>query len=176
MNKLIERDTLRARIGHSFARTAPRKTVEYLTGLSTTAVHNRVHGETAIKVEEIGRLARSTDPRVNPHHVPAEIMVCIEGQRRNLTAVELAISLNHGLRAEAHTDGLEDVTQDELREVLWALLIHEPAAMSLPERVKVCERLAKHRDAVVVQMANLLRVAGDIEALLGKLVPVGGEE
>lgn len=170
--RLIERDTLRARIGKSYARIARRKTLEHLTGLSTTAVHARVHGDTAIRVEEIARIGRSTDPNVNPHHVAAELMVAVEGQRRHLGVVELAISLNHGLRAESHTDGLEDVTQDELREVLWALLIREPAAMNLPERVKVCERLASHRDSVTHEIANLLRVAGDIEAILDKLAPV----
>ena len=174
MNKLIERDTMRARIGASYGRVAPRKVIGYLTGLSNTAVHNRCQGDTAIRVEEIARIGRSTDPRVNAFHVPAEIMVAIEGARRNLTTVECAISLGHGLHAESITDGAEDVSQDELRSVLWAVLLKDDA-MTLPERAKLVGILAKHRDNVTVAIANLLRVAGDCEALIEKLGPLSSE-
>lgn len=165
---LLAEARVRARLGRGYGRIGPRKAVRRQTGLSSTATHNRCTGETVPTLGEMEKIAAAADPRLNAFFPVAEVAAEIVTARFRLETSQLVDSLTHRLHEEQESDGLEDVTQGDVRAVLAVLAVRGGAATAA-ERRKAHGVLVAHRDALLRHLPAVLAVLGDIEALIPRV-------
>lgn len=158
-------DELDRRQGRAYARIAPRPMLEVLTGISTTSVHLRAHGERRVSLAELDRLARSPDPQVNALHPIAEALAVVGGARRSLPLEQLLPSVAQRSTEEQREDGAEDVSQMELVAAVELLRQKGLDKLSYVERERVRKAVMTHRDAAVRHLATELAFVADLEAL-----------
>lgn len=153
------------RQGRAYARIAPRPMIEVLTGISTTSVHLRAHGERRLSLAELDRLARSPDPQVNPLHPIAEALSVVEGARRSLPLEQLLPSIVQRSTDEQRADGAEDVSQMELVAAVELLRQKGLVKLSYVERERVRKAVIAHHAAAVRHLATEMAFVADLEAL-----------
>lgn len=160
---------LRRRQGASYARTAPRKLIVALTGVSMTGVHLRAQGERRFSLAELESLARSTDPQVNALHPVAEALTVVHAARLTLDVPDLTDSVLARSLEEQRTDGIEDVSQMELHGALELLRQKGLRGLSYMERQRVRQAVVRHRDSALRHAGNLIALLADLEALVSRI-------